>query len=202
MKMIVATRNEHKLKEFKRILEPLGYEVISQQEVCPDVEVEEDGDTFAENARKKALEIYRRTGMPSIADDSGLCVDALDGEPGVYSARYAGEQHNDANNNHKLIRNMSHVPREMRGAHFACAICCVLGEDDIINCEGRCNGMIGYKPLGDNGFGYDPLFMVGDRSFAELSAEEKDEVSHRGVALRVFEKEMKKRYSVKGVNKC
>lgn len=195
MKIVLATRNNHKLVEFRRILEPLGYEVISQEEVCPGIEVVEDGATFAENARKKAWEIFTRTGMPSIADDSGLCVDALGGEPGVYSARYAGEQHNDTDNNNKLISNMSNVTRDMRGAYFASAICCVLAKDDVITCEGRCHGMIGYHPLGINGFGYDPLFMVGDRSLAELPGEEKDKISHRGAALRNFEKEMKKRTS-------
>lgn len=197
MKMIIATRNEHKLAEFRRILTPMGYQVVSQQEVCPDVEVDEDGATFAENAYKKAYEIFKLTGMPTVADDSGLCVDALGGEPGVYSARYAGEPHSDKACNDKLLRNLADTPEQQRTAHFVSAICCVLDEGDIIACQGSCQGSIGYQPLGDNGFGYDPLFMVGDRSFAQLSGEEKDAVSHRGVALRCFEQEMKKRFEEK-----
>lgn len=197
MKMIAATRNQHKLVEFRRILEPLGYSVVSQEDVCPGIEVVEDGLTFAENARKKAWEIFCRTGQPCIADDSGLCVEALAGEPGVYSARYAGEQHDDAANNAKLLYNLSQIPAGMRGAHFASAICCVLDKDDIIACEGHCNGQIAFELHGDNGFGYDPLFMVGEHSFAELSGPEKDSISHRGVALRLFEQEMKKRKSAK-----
>lgn len=205
MKIVVATRNNHKLTEFRRILEPLGYEVVQQEEVCPGIEVVEDGKTFSDNAKKKAMEIFKRVGIPSIADDSGLCVEALEGEPGVYSARYAGSPCNDEKNNQKLLQNMSHIPKEMRGAYFASTICCVLGAEDIIICEGRCYGIIGYQPKGENGFGYDPLFFVGEdgsvepcspdglRSFAELSAGEKDAISHRGVALRTLEQEMKKR---------
>lgn len=193
MKMIVATRNNHKLVEFRRILGPMGYEVVPQEEVCPGIEVEEDGATFAENAYKKAHEIFLRTGLPTVADDSGLCVDALEGAPGVFSARYAGEHHDEDACNAKLLRNLAAVPAEKRTAQFVSAICCVLGPDDIIRCEGRCQGTIGYAPLGENGFGYDPLFMVGERSFAQLSGKEKDDISHRGVALRVFEQEMKRR---------
>ena len=187
MKVIVATKNQHKLTEFSRILGPLGYQLVSQGEVCPDIEVEEDGDTFLENARKKAVEIFRRTGIPTIADDSGLCVDALGGAPGVRSARYAddeGEGHNDAANNRKLLRELKDVPAEQRTARFVSAISFVLGEGDVVECEGTCEGTIGFQSLGDNGFGYDPLFLVEGGSFASIPGEEKDRISHRGNALR------------------
>ena len=193
MKMIIATNNAHKLVEFQRILSPMGYDVVSQNEVCPGIEVEEDGTTFAENAYKKAFEIFTRTGLPTVADDSGLCVDALHGEPGVYSARYAGEPHSDKACNDKLLRNMQGIPDSERTARFVSAICCILAKDDVIACEGTCEGMIGYEPKGMGGFGYDPLFMVGEKSFAELTGEEKDAISHRGVALRILEKEIKVR---------
>lgn len=187
MKVIVATRNRHKLTEFSRILGPLGYRLVSQDEVCPDIEVEEDGDTFLENARKKATEIFRRTGLPTIADDSGLCVDALDGAPGVHSARYADDEgagHDDAANNRKLLRELENVPPEKRTARFVSAISFVLGEGELVECEGFCEGRIGFEPLGDNGFGYDPLFLVEGGSFASIPGEEKDRISHRGNALR------------------
>lgn len=187
MKVIVATKNRHKLTEFSRILGPLGYRLVSQEEVCPGIEVEEDGATFLENARKKALEIFRRTGLPTIADDSGLCVDALNGAPGVHSARYADDEgtgHDDKANNKKLLRELAGVPMEERTARFVSAISFVLGEGDLVECQGTCEGHIAFAEQGDNGFGYDPLFLVEGGSFASLSGAEKDRVSHRGNALR------------------
>lgn len=187
MKVIAATRNRHKLTEFSRILSPMGYEVVSQEEVCPGIEVEEDGATFLENARKKAVEIFRRTGMPTIADDSGLCVDALNGAPGVHSARYAddeGDGHNDKANNRKLLRELAGVPMEKRTARFVSAISFAIGEGELVECEGFCQGQIAFEALGDNGFGYDPLFLVEGGSFASIPGEEKDRISHRGNALR------------------
>lgn len=187
MKVIAATRNAHKLAELSRILEPMGYQVVSQEEICPGIEVEEDGTTFLENARKKALEIFRRTGLPTIADDSGLCVDALDGAPGIYSARYAddeGAAHDDKANNRKLLRKLEGVPMEKRTARFVSAISFVLGEGDLVECEGFCEGHIAFGEQGDNGFGYDPLFLVEGGSFAAIPGEEKDRISHRGNALR------------------
>ena len=183
MKLILATKNKHKTEEFRRILAPLGWEIVPQDEVCPDIEIEETGATFAENAYLKAMGIYRVTGLPTVADDSGLCVDALNGAPGVYSARYAGEGHNSADNNQKLLRELEGVPDEKRTARFVCDICAVLGEDDIVRCEGTCEGTIAHRLHGENGFGYDPLFMVGEHSFAELDGAQKDAVSHRGRAL-------------------
>ena len=189
MDLIVATRNGGKLREFARMLEPLGFRVVGQEEVLPGVEVEEDGRTFMENARKKALTIHRLTGRAAVADDSGLCVDALGGAPGGYSARYAdGPQgtHNDAANNQKLLRALREVPPPRRGAKFVAAICCVLENGEMVEAQGECPGAIAYEEAGDDGFGYDPLFLVGDRSFAQLSADEKDAISHRGRALRAL----------------
>lgn len=195
MKVVAATRNRHKLEEFARILGPMGCRPVSQEEVCPGLEVEEDGSTFRENARKKAEEIFRRTGMPTIADDSGLCVDALGGAPGVRSARYAddrGEGHDDKANNRKLIQELEGVPMEQRTARFVCAICFVTESGEPVECEGVCEGHIAVREQGDNGFGYDPLFLVeGGRSFAQLDGEEKDRVSHRGRALRELERLLK-----------
>lgn len=193
MKLILASKNEHKVEEFRRILLPLGWEILPQDTICPDLEIEETGTTFAENAYLKAMGIYRVTGLPTVADDSGLCVDALDGAPGVYSARYAGEGHNSADNNEKLLREMENVPDEKRTARFVCAICVVFGEDDIVQCEGTCEGTIAHWLHGENGFGYDPLFMVGEHSFAELDGTAKDAISHRGRALTALYEKMKDR---------
>lgn len=193
MKLILASKNKHKVEEFRRILLPLGWEILPQDTICPDLEIEETGTTFAENAYLKAMGIYRVTGLPTVADDSGLCVDALDGAPGVYSARYAGEGHNSADNNEKLLREMENVPDEKRTARFVCAICVVFGENDIVQCEGTCEGTIAHWLHGENGFGYDPLFMVGEHSFAELDGTAKDAISHRGRALTALYEKMKDR---------
>ncbi len=186
MKLVVATNNKHKLVEFRRILEPLGFEVLSQKEAGVTVNPVEDGETFAANAKIKAMAVYEACGLPSVADDSGLCVDAMNGGPGVYSARYLGEDTAQEIKNAGILKELEDVPVEKRNAHFACAICCILSKEDIIECEGKCSGSIGYEPKGDGGFGYDPIFMVGDRSYAELSPEEKDAISHRGRALEVL----------------
>ena len=192
MKLIVATNNPHKLVEFGRILAPLGIEVHSQKEYCPDLDVEETGTTFAENARLKAEAVYRATGLTAVADDSGLCVDALGGAPGVYSARYAGEHATDAQRIEKLLEEMKDVPEEKRTGRFVSAICCI-GPDLLVECEGVCEGVIGYECRGEGGFGYDPVFYVEGRSYSEMTGEEKDAVSHRGRALRLFYEEMNRR---------
>lgn len=184
MRLLLATQNKHKVEEFSRILAPMGWEILPQDAVCPELDVEETGTTFAENARLKAMALYRATGFPTVADDSGLCVDALDGAPGVYSARYAGEGHDSDANIDKLLQELRDVPPEKRTAHFVCSICLMFHERDILTCEGRCSGSIGFERHGNDGFGYDPVFMVGDRSFAQLSGAEKDKISHRGMALR------------------
>ena len=186
MKVIVATKNKHKLTEFSRILEPLGYQLISQEEACPGIEVEEDGATFLENARKKAVEIFRRTGLPTIADDSGLCVDALNGAPGVYSARYGGEGLDDAGRRRLLLQNLR--GQTTRAAHFTCAVACAFPNGDTLEAEGRCDGAIAFAPLGDGGFGYDPVFLIPEKgkTFGQIGPEEKSKISHRGKALAAF----------------
>ncbi len=185
MKLVIATRNMGKLAEFGRILAPLGITAVAQEEVCPGLEVEETGTTFAANARLKAEAIFQATGMMAVADDSGLCVDALDGAPGVYSARYAGANATDEMRIQKLLKAIENIPNPQRTARFVSAICCV-GQGLLIECEGVCEGTIGHAPQGVGGFGYDPIFFVGEQSFAQMSAEQKDAVSHRGRALKIF----------------
>lgn len=193
MRILIATHNKHKLSEMARILEPMGYEVVTDTDLGFTLtEAEENGSTFLENARIKAESGCKESGLPCIADDSGLCVDALGGEPGVFSARYSGEHGDDKGNNEKLLFNLKDVPDENRTARFACAICVSFPDGSEITAEGACEGKIGYEYRGNNGFGYDPLFMVGDKSFAELSAEEKDAISHRGNALKKLEKLLSK----------
>ena len=193
MKILIATHNKHKLGEMARILEPMGYEVVTDTYLGFTLtEAEENGTTFLENARIKAESGCKESGIPCIADDSGLCVDALNGEPGVFSARYSGEHGDDKGNNEKLLFNLKDVADEKRTARFMCAICVSFPDGSEITAEGVCEGKIGYEYRGKNGFGYDPLFMVGDKSFAELSAEEKDAVSHRGNALKKLEKLLSK----------
>lgn len=178
-KLVMATNNANKLREAREILAPLGIEVLSQREAGADCDPDENGSTFAENAIIKATAVYEAVGLPTIADDSGLCVEALGGRPGVHSARYApkGEECD------KLLGEMQDVPDCERGAAFRCTICYIDGSGHT-EFTGACEGSIGYEQRGSNGFGYDPVFMVGDRTMAELSAEEKNSISHRGAALR------------------
>lgn len=192
MELIAATQNQGKLREFKRILVPLGFTVLSQKEagIQPD-DVEETGETFAENARIKATAIYRMTGKPTVADDSGLCVDALGGRPGVYSARYYGEDTSYPEKWARLLEELNGIPQEKRTARFVSAICCVMDSETILCCEGVCEGSIGFGPAGNGGFGYDPIFFVGEESFAQMDDERKDRISHRGAALRGFAQMMK-----------
>lgn len=159
-----------KRAELQRILSPLGVNVLTADEVgIVLTDVEETGTTFEENAFLKADSGCRESGMPCIADDSGLSVNALGGEPGVYSARYAGEHGNDDKNNRKLLEKLRDVPSEKRTASFVSAVCCVFPDGRHFTVRGECHGVIGYEKRGDGGFGYDPLFYVGDRSFAEFS---------------------------------
>lgn len=193
MKFIIATNNAKKLKELERILKPLGIDAVTAKEAGITLDdVDETGETFAENAYLKAKSAFDKTGMPAVADDSGLCVDALDGKPGIYSARYGGENATDEDKNKKILSEMKDVPVEKRNAHFSCAICCILPDGSKIEVEGICNGAIGYEPVGDGGFGYDPIFMCGENSYAQLTAEEKDAISHRGQALVKLQTELKK----------
>lgn len=193
MDFLIATHNLKKRDELQRILSPLGIHVLTADEAGVDLtDVEETGTTFEENALLKARSGAKEGNMPCIADDSGLCVDALDGAPGVYSARYAGEHGNDAKNNAKLLDALSDVPTEKRTAQFVSCVACVFPDGRELTVQGEVKGIIGYQPKGENGFGYDPLFYVGERSFAEFTSAEKDAVSHRGNALRKLAKELPK----------
>ena len=186
MKFILATHNPGKLREMSDILSHLGVEVMSPAEVGITVEVEETGTTFAENAMLKAKAICDASGLPAIADDSGLCVDALNGGPGVYSARYGGEGLDDKGRYTLLLNSMR--GQTTRAAHFACAIACAFPDGKTLTAEGRCDGAIAFAPMGEGGFGYDPVFLVPERgkTFGQLTAEEKSAISHRGKALRYF----------------
>lgn len=189
---VLATHNQNKLKELERILAPLHISVTAAQLE----EVEETGKTFAENAFLKAEAACRKTGMPAVADDSGLMVDALNGAPGVYSARYAGEGASDTDRINKLLGAMKGVPEEARKAKFVCSVCCVFPDGTKIIVQGECPGKIAFEPMGNDGFGYDPVFLVNGKSFAQLSAQEKDQISHRGRALRAFAAELEKRKEI------
>lgn len=187
-KIVFATNNENKLREAGEILAPLGIKVISQREAGADCDPEENGVTFAENALIKAKAVYDIVKCPVIADDSGLCVDALGGRPGVYSARYApkGEECG------KLLAEIQDVPEEKRGAAFECVIAYVNGETEF-TVSGSCHGSIGFEERGTNGFGYDPIFMCGDKTMAEMTSEEKNKLSHRGSALRKLYMQLEKK---------
>ena len=192
MQFIIATGNAHKLLELERILAPLGIDAVSTKAKGISLDdVEETGTTFEENAYLKAKAACDKTGLPAVADDSGLCVDALNGEPGVYSARYAGEDATDEQRYQKLLENLKDVPAEKRTARFVSAVCCVWPSGESLTVRGECEGTIGSRPLGENGFGYDPVFMVGEKSFAQLSAVEKDAISHRGRALVKLQQALK-----------
>lgn len=184
MKIILASNNKNKLREMKEILSPLGYEVLSQSEAGVNLDVEENGATFEENALLKARAVHELCKEAVLADDSGLEVDALGGKPGVYSHRYAGENATDADRCEKLLSELKDVPDEKRTARFVCAIQYINADGEVKTVRGECEGRIGYEQRGENGFGYDPVFMTGEKSFAELSAEEKNKISHRANALK------------------
>lgn len=193
MDFILATNNMKKLAEMQRILSPLGINVVTAKMLGITLEdVEEDGEIFEDNAKLKARAACKETGLPAIADDSGLCVDYLNGAPGVYSARFAGEHGNDEKNNDLLLEKLEGVPMEKRDAHYVCAICCTFPDGREIVVRGECHGKIGFERDGNEGFGYDPLFLVDGRSFGRYTAEEKDKISHRGNALRLLATELEK----------
>ena len=183
MQVIVATNNEGKVREFSRIFAPFGIQAIPQKEVLPNCKVEEIGTTFAENSYLKAQAVHNLTGQAVVADDSGLCVDALHGEPGVYSARYGGEC-SYPEKIAKLVQALEGVPADQRTARFVAHICYISEGGIRTDFEETCEGKIGAVPKGNHGFGFDPIFYVGDRSFAELPDQEKDALSHRGKALQ------------------
>ena len=191
MKFVLASHNKGKLAEMQSILRELGVEVVLQSDVGLNLEPEETGETFLENAAIKAKAVMEASGLPAIADDSGLCVDWLNGGPGVYSARYGGLD-DDKVRNALLLTNLRGSTN--RNAHFHSAIVCAFPNGEMVTAEGECTGTIAFAPMGENGFGYDPLFFVPSlrKTFAQLSAEEKNAISHRGNALRAFAVELKK----------
>ncbi|MDK2889350.1 MAG: XTP/dITP diphosphohydrolase [Thermoanaerobacter sp.] len=188
MKLVLATRNPGKVRELSQLLSPLGYEVLSLEHFPGVPEVVENGATFRDNAVKKATAVARHTGQLALADDSGLEVDYLGGAPGVHSARFAGEGHDDRANNEKLLRLLAGVPPEKRTARFRCVVAVATPEGKVFTTEGTCEGVIAEEPRGEGGFGYDPLFYVPScgKTFAELDPEVKNRISHRGRALALM----------------
>lgn len=197
MKFLLATHNKKKRAELERILSPLGIQVLTAEEAGVELtDVEETGETFAENAVLKAESGCRESGMPCVADDSGLSVDALGGAPGVYSARYAGEHGNDDKNIEKLLTALKDVPQEKRTAHFVCTACCIFPDGTRIVTSGECPGTIAFAKSGSGGFGYDPVFVPAEadgRSMAALSDAQKDAISHRRRALEKLAAELSER---------
>ena len=185
MKLVLASRNEKKLTEMRDILSHMGVEVCLQADVGVDVDVEETGTTFEENSPLKARAVMEASGLPAIADDSGLCVDALNGAPGVYSARYGGEGLDDEGRYRLLLDNMRGQPRS---AKFVSVITCCFPGGEVLTARGECPGTIAFAPQGEGGFGYDPVFFLPQlkKTFAQLTPEEKNAISHRGKALEVF----------------
>jgi len=191
MDFLIATHNMKKRDELQRILKPLGVNVFTAEELGIGLrEVEETGSTFEENAALKARSGCADGGMPCVADDSGLEVDALGGRPGVYSARYAGENTPYNEKMEILLGELKDVPKNRRTARFVSVVCCVFPDGREFYARGECEGEIGFETMGEGGFGYDPCFYVGEKSFAELTAQEKDAISHRGRALRAFAAEL------------
>jgi len=184
MKFILASNNPGKRDELMQILSPCGVELITAKEAgFGSIDPEETGSTFAENAEIKARAFCELTGMPCIADDSGLCVDALDGGPGVHTARYAGD-HDFESGIERMLHELEGVPDKERTARFVCSVCCVWPDGRKVSAEGTCEGVIAHERMGDGGFGFDPIFLLPDgRCFAVITAEEKNAVSHRGRAL-------------------
>lgn len=195
-RLIIASNNAGKIREFKELMSPYGFDVISMREAGFSGEIIEDGDTFEENAHIKARAVFEATGEPTMADDSGLEIDFLGGAPGVYSARYAGEDADDKARCAKVLSEMHGVARELRDARFVCAIHFIYAEDDEYSVRGEVNGYIGDKPKGKNGFGYDPIFMVNDdESMADLGDEEKNKISHRAEAFRKLSEILREKFS-------
>ena len=187
MKLVLASKNKKKLVEMNDILSHLGIEVCSEAEAGVDVEVEETGTTFEENSLLKAKAVMEASGLPAIADDSGLCVDALGGAPGVYSARYGGPGLDDVGRYQLLLENMKgQMPRTAR---FVSVITCCFPNGDVLSARGECEGTIAFAPMGEGGFGYDPVFFVPElkKTFSQLTPDEKKAISHRGKALKAFQ---------------
>lgn len=192
MKMVLASKNAHKLTEMQAILGELGVEVVLESNVGLDVDVEETGTTFEENAVLKAVAVMKAGNLPAIADDSGLCVTALGGGPGIYSARYGGEGLTDQDRYNLVLDGLR--GEIDRSAKFVSVIACAFPNGDVLTCRGECPGMIASVPMGEDGFGYDPIFFVPEKkmTFAQMAPEEKNAISHRGVALRRFSRMLSK----------
>lgn len=191
--IFLSTKNVHKVKEFKRILEPIGINVICERDLNRELpDVEENGTTLTENSLLKARSGCEQTGMISVADDTGLFVSALGGAPGIYAARYAGEGCTPQDNRTKMLNALKGVEMKDRDAYFECTIACVFPNGTEFSVEGRCDGFIAEDEIGDLSFGYDAIFECESGRFSTISGEEKDRLSHRGVALRKFAEEIKK----------
>ena len=194
MKVVLASRNPHKLVEISKITEQFDMELVLQSELGVDIDVEENGTTFEENSYLKARAVMEATGLPALADDSGIAVDALNGEPGIYSARYGfDESLDDWGRLQLLLKNTENVPDGQRQAQFVCVITLVTPDGKVIQARGEVHGELLRAPAGEGGFGYDPIFYYPPygKSLAEVSAEEKNQVSHRANALRVFYEKLK-----------
>ena len=194
MKVVLASKNKHKLQEISKITEKFGIDLVLQSELGIDLDVEETGTTFEENSFIKAEAVMKATGLPALADDSGIAVDALNGEPGIYSARYGFDDSlDDWGRLELLLKNTEHVPDGQRQAQFVCVITMVTPAGQVIQARGEIHGELTREPRGENGFGYDPIFYYPPLGMttAELPPEKKNEVSHRGNALKLFYEKMK-----------
>lgn len=195
-RLVIASDNAGKIREFKELLSPFGFDVISMREAGFSGEIIEDGETFEENAHIKARAVFDATGLPTMADDSGLEIDFLGGAPGVYSARYAGEGASDKERCEKVLDEMHGVARELRDARFVCTIYFIYADDDEYSVRGEVSGYIGDEPVGKNGFGYDPIFMLNDDdSMATIGDEEKNDISHRAMAFKKLSEILKEKFS-------
>ena len=194
MELLIATNNKGKVREIKEILKGLDMEVFSLADKGIDVDVIEDGTTFEENSMKKASEIFKIANCITVADDSGLEVDALDGAPGVYSARYAGEGATDEEKYTKLLNELKNVPDEKRTARFVSVVAVILPDGTKTTLRGECEGLITREPAGSGGFGYDPVFFVPElnKTFSEVTLEEKNQISHRGKAFKKLREYLEK----------
>ena len=194
MKVVLASKNAHKLVEIRQITDKFGFQLVLQSELGVDLDVEETGTTFEENSFLKAEAVMKATGLPAIADDSGICVDALGGEPGIFSARYGFDDSlDDWGRLQLLLKNTEQVPDSQRQAKFVCVITFLTPEGGVIQARGEIHGLLTRAPQGENGFGYDPIFYYPpmEKTTAEMSAEEKNQVSHRANALNLFYEKLK-----------
>ena len=194
MKVVLASKNQHKLVEISKITEKFGFELVLQSQLGVDIDVEETGSTFEENSFLKADAVMKATGLPALADDSGIAVDALNGEPGIYSARYGFDPTlDDWGRLQLLLKNAQDIPDGQRQAQFVCVITMVTPEGQTIQARGEIHGQLTREPRGENGFGYDPIFYYPPmgKTTAEMTAEEKNQVSHRANALNVFYNKLK-----------